>query len=61
MDNVATGKLSIWSSGEVGISYSTSYVGCKAGAGAYALHIVAEKLQSLPLPQEFRDNLSISL
>ncbi|HEV2397076.1 MAG TPA: hypothetical protein VGS27_09050 [Candidatus Sulfotelmatobacter sp.] len=44
-DNFATGDLSIWSGGEVGISYSTSYVGCNSGAGAYALHIVAEKLQ----------------
>lgn len=43
--NFGSGEVSVWSKGDAGITYSTSYTACGSGSGTYALRIVAEKLQ----------------
>ena len=39
-----SGEVSVWLAADA-IMYSTAYIPCKSGAGAYSLRIVAEKLQ----------------
>jgi hypothetical protein len=43
--NFGGGDISVWSAGNAAITYSTSYTGCGAGAGSYALRIAVEKVQ----------------
>lgn len=43
--NFGSGEISLWSKGDAAITYSTSYTGCSSGSGAYALRIVAERIQ----------------
>ena len=43
--NFGNGAISVWSSGDAGLTYSTSYNACSSGLATYALHIVAEKVQ----------------
>ena len=43
--NFGSGEISLWSKGDVPITYSTSYTGCSSGSGRYGLRIVAEKIQ----------------
>ena len=43
--NFGNGELSVWSNGDMGLTYSTSYTTCRSGLAKYALRIVAEKVQ----------------
>jgi hypothetical protein len=43
--NFGGGNLSIWSSGNAPITYSTAYTACASGIGTYAVRIAVEKVQ----------------
>ncbi len=43
--NFGSGDITLWSTGNPAITYSTAYAGCASGAGTYALRIALEKLQ----------------
>ena len=43
--NFGGGDLSVWSAGNAGITYSTTYSPCTSGTGSYGLHIAVEKAQ----------------
>jgi hypothetical protein len=43
--NFGNGSITIWSAGSANITYSTSYTGCTAGTGTYALRIAVRQLQ----------------
>jgi hypothetical protein len=43
--NFGEGEISVWSTGDLGIVYSTSYIPCNSGSGKYAVRISAEQVQ----------------
>ena len=43
--NFGSGNISLWSAGNMPITYSTSYTACATGSASYAVRIVVEKVQ----------------